>query len=203
MTEPRWKDLAQARGLDVQIHKDIEDTPPVSGSPRDSGEMLANLLLNAVEAMTESGTITVGARAQDGIVRLTVADTGCGMTDEVARRCTEPFYSTKGSEGSGLGLSTVRGVVKRHGGTLAIESVPGVGTTVTVDLPVWPITAPDAEPAPEVGNAAQAARPAGRRRRDGGRGAGELPAQRRAFGGDGAQRAGGPAEAWQRTPSTW
>ncbi len=136
-TEPRWKDLARARGVEVDIRKDVEEASPVRGSPRELGEMLANLLLNAAESMSESGTITVSVRPRDDMVRLSVADTGRGMTEEVARRCAEPFYSTKGPDGSGLGLSTVRGVVKRHGGRMTIESVPGEGTTVSVDLPVW------------------------------------------------------------------
>jgi signal transduction histidine kinase len=142
MTEPRWKDLARARGVDVEIRKDVAETAPASGSPRELCEMLSNLLLNAVEAMTKSGAITVSARGQDSVVRLSVADTGCGMSAEDVRRCAEPFFSTKGAKGSGLGLSAVRGVVTRHGGRLSIQSEPGAGTTVTVELPVWRASQP-------------------------------------------------------------
>ena len=149
-TEPRWKDLARKGGLDIKVRKDLDEDLTVVGSPRDLSEMLAGLLLNAVEAMHESGTITISARTHGGMVRLSVADPGCGMGEDVMSHCTEPFYSTKGAEGSGLGLSLARGVVKRHAGNLSIESAPGEGTTVSADLPARPRVGKK-EPAPPAG----------------------------------------------------
>jgi CheY-like chemotaxis protein len=85
--------------------------------------------------MPEGGTITVRARAESGYVRLEVSDTGTGMSEEVRQRCLEPFFSTKGKHGTGLGLSLVHATVERHRGSLTIESVPGQGSTFIVRLP--------------------------------------------------------------------
>jgi CheY-like chemotaxis protein len=86
--------------------------------------------------MPEGGTITVRARADGGDVRLEVRDNGTGMSDDVRQRCLEPFFSTKGQHGTGLGLSMVHATVEQHRGTLEIESEPGRGTTFIVRLPL-------------------------------------------------------------------
>ena len=98
--------------------------------------MLANLIFNAVDAMPKGGTITVRARSEGACVRLEVSDTGIGMSDEVRQRCLEPFFTTKGQHGTGLGLSLVHTTIQRHGGTLTIESQPGRGSTFVALLPV-------------------------------------------------------------------
>ena len=74
-------------------------------------------------------------RQQAGDVIVEVADTGAGMSAEVRQRCLEPFFTTKGEQGTGLGLSMVFGIIKRHQGTLEIESEPGKGTTFRIRLP--------------------------------------------------------------------
>jgi CheY-like chemotaxis protein len=71
-----------------------------------------------------------------------VIDTGIGMTSEVRRRCLEPFFTTKGERGTGLGLAMVYGVMQRHGGDLEIESSPGLGTTVRLSFATAPSSAP-------------------------------------------------------------
>jgi len=86
--------------------------------------------------MPEGGTITVRARSEGAEVRLEVSDTGTGMSDEVRQRCLEPFFSTKGQHGTGLGLSLVHATVERHGGTLTVESEPGWGSMFSVRLPI-------------------------------------------------------------------
>ncbi len=98
--------------------------------------MLANLIFNAVDAMPNGGTITVRARAEGASVRLEVSDTGTGMSDAVRLHCLEPFFTTKGQHGTGLGLSLVHTTVQRHAGTLTIESEPGRGSTFIVRLPL-------------------------------------------------------------------
>jgi CheY-like chemotaxis protein/anti-sigma regulatory factor (Ser/Thr protein kinase) len=112
-------------------------------------EMLTNLVFNAVDAMPEGGTITLRARPDGEHVLLEVSDTGTGMTDEVRQRCVEPFFSTKGKQGTGLGLALVHSIVERHGGTMAIDSRVAHGTTIMVRLPRHasaPATAAHARP---------------------------------------------------------
>jgi PAS domain S-box-containing protein len=135
ITRPRWKDQAQATGVMIEVRAEIGEIPPFDGSPAELRDALVNLILNAVDALPAGGTVTLRARAdrdhrgQPGVL-LEVSDNGTGMTDEVRRRCLEPFFTTKGAEGTGLGLSIVHGMLRRHGGTLEIESAVGRGTTM-------------------------------------------------------------------------
>jgi CheY-like chemotaxis protein len=120
----------------------------VLGSESEMRELLANLIFNAVDAMPEGGLIRIRTGMREASaseetplaprvpqVFLEVSDSGTGMTDEVRRRCLEPFFSTKGERGTGLGLPMVYGIVKRHRGTMDIESTVGKGTTFIVLLP--------------------------------------------------------------------
>ena len=136
LTRPRWKDQALGQGIAIRVGTRVADVPGFPGDAAGIREMLANLIFNAVDAMPKGGTITVRARAEGAWVRLEVSDTGTGMSDEVRQRCLEPFFTTKGQHGTGLGLSLVHATVERHGGTLAIESEPGRGTTFIVRLPI-------------------------------------------------------------------
>ena len=136
LTQARWKDEAQARGVSITLKTDLQETPPVSGDESQLREVLINLILNAADAMLSDGTITVRTSFDDEHVVLAVEDTGSGMTQEVRRQCLEPFFTTKGNEGTGLGLSMVYGIIVRHRGTVDIESEVGHGTTFTIRLPV-------------------------------------------------------------------
>ena len=100
--------------------------------------MLVSLLLNAADALPGDGQITVRTWASDHWVHCAVTDTGVGMSDEVRQRALQPFFTTKGPQSRGLGLSVTHGIIQRHGGTLGIESAPGRGTTATISLPVAP-----------------------------------------------------------------
>jgi PAS domain S-box-containing protein len=95
---------------------------------------LMNLILNAVQAMPGGGTLGVRTAAGGGALRVEIADTGRGMTDEQLENVFEPFYTTK-SQGLGLGMPYARKVVEQHGGTISVESVAGEGTTIRVVLP--------------------------------------------------------------------
>jgi CheY-like chemotaxis protein len=88
-----------------------------------------------VDALPQGGTITLRTHSDSARVTLEVADTGMGMTEEVRRRCLEPFFTTKGDHGTGLGLSMVYGILQRHAGTIDIQSEVGKGTTFTIGLP--------------------------------------------------------------------
>ncbi len=107
---------------------------PVKGDPVQLGVVVANILLNAIEATDEKGTIEIATSVEQATVRLTVADTGVGMDDTVLRRLFAPFFSTK-FLGRGLGLASARSIIRAHGGEISVESAEGKGTTVTVSLP--------------------------------------------------------------------
>jgi CheY-like chemotaxis protein len=98
-------------------------------------EALMNLIFNAVDAMPAGGEIVVGTRQVGDETEVTVSDTGVGMTEEERGHCLEPFFTTKGENGTGLGLAVVYGTVERHGGRIAVMSTKGVGTTFSLLLP--------------------------------------------------------------------
>jgi CheY-like chemotaxis protein/anti-sigma regulatory factor (Ser/Thr protein kinase) len=135
LTEPKWRAQAQARGVRLVVRQAIEPECVALASESDLRELLVNLILNAVDASHETGTIAVRARPDRDEVVLEVSDDGQGMTEEVRARCLEPFFTTKGEQGTGLGLPMVYGIVRRHRGTISIESAPGTGTTISVRLP--------------------------------------------------------------------
>jgi signal transduction histidine kinase/CheY-like chemotaxis protein len=144
LTRPRWHDMPQQRGHIITIKTDLAaELPTVLGIEDEIREALVNIVLNAVDAMTSGGTLTLRSKtvprphgSDVGYVQVDVADTGIGMNDETRRRCMEPFFSTKGERGSGLGLASVYGVVRRHGAEIDIRSVLGRGTTVSLVFPV-------------------------------------------------------------------
>ncbi len=136
LTKPRWQAEVQAAGRTIAVRTELEPLPPLAGSAAELRETLTNLIFNAVDAMPAGGAITIRTTQQAGHAVLTVADTGAGMTEEVRRRCFEPFFSTKGERGSGLGLAMVYGTVQRHGGSIEVQSEPGHGTTFVIRLPL-------------------------------------------------------------------
>jgi signal transduction histidine kinase len=135
LTEPKWRQQAQANGCTVQVETEISPIAPVAADESALREALTNLIFNAVDAMPSGGVITLRVTTEAEQALLQVRDSGTGMTEEVRQRCLEPFFSTKGDSGTGLGLAMVYGIVKRHGGTLDLVSQPGQGTTFTIRLP--------------------------------------------------------------------
>jgi signal transduction histidine kinase len=135
LTEPRWRTEAVAGRPPITVLTEPGDIPCILGDPAELREALTNLIFNAVDALPAGGTITLGTRPQGGRVALYVGDTGTGMTEEVRRRCLEPFFTTKGARGTGLGLAMVFGIIQRHGGQVDLQTAPGAGTTFTFDFP--------------------------------------------------------------------
>jgi GAF domain-containing protein/CheY-like chemotaxis protein len=154
MTRPRWQDESQSRAIDVQLSVDLAPLPAIDGQPPELREALTNLILNAVDALPRGGDIRIATRAGGGRVEVVVADTGIGMSDSVRRRVFEPFFSTKGPSGTGLGLAMVYGIVSRHGGEILVDSAEGAGATFTIRLPVGRSAGPAAAPPDEGGPAA-------------------------------------------------
>jgi CheY-like chemotaxis protein len=96
---------------------------------------MTNLILNALDAMPEGGMLTISTALVDERVEIAVADTGVGMPPEVRDRVFDPFFTTKGPQGTGLGLSMTYGIISRHGGSIAVESELGRGSTFRLSLP--------------------------------------------------------------------
>ncbi len=144
LTQPRWHTHATSQGRSIIVHSALGKIPSITGDAAELREVLTNLIFNAVDAMPHGGAITIATSAEADTVVLKLTDTGTGMNEEVRRRCLEPFYTTKGTRGTGLGLAMVFGIIQRHAGTIDIESEPGKGTTFILRLP-----AADAQISPE------------------------------------------------------
>ena len=138
LTRARWNDMPQELGHVIELKKEIApDLPHIMGAESEIRDALTNLVLNAADAMPKGGTLTLRSAAV-GERRLLaeVADTGVGMDEETRNKCLEPFFTTKGERGTGLGLAMVYGMAERHSADLEIDSRPGFGTTVRLVFPV-------------------------------------------------------------------
>lgn len=135
LSKPKWKDEPQRRGVKIELSTELKPTPLVGGNPSELREVLVNLIFNAVDAMPTGGQLLVQTGQESGRIRIRVCDSGIGMADEVQKRIFDPFYTTKGQSGNGLGLSIAYGIVTRHGGEISVSSVPGEGSAFTVMIP--------------------------------------------------------------------
>jgi PAS domain S-box-containing protein len=114
-----------------------QSCPLVHADPDQISQVLINLVMNAVHAMADGGTLRVGLASAQNMVKLTVADSGHGMPADVMQKIYDPFFTTKEfGKGTGLGLTVVKGIVEEHQGSIAVSSEPGNGTTFTILLPV-------------------------------------------------------------------
>jgi signal transduction histidine kinase/AmiR/NasT family two-component response regulator/HAMP domain-containing protein len=147
MTRPRWRDIPQSHGITIEILTELATAlPELPGIESEIREALTNLVLNSVDAMPKGGRISIRTRVEPAPpgqphvqqIAIEVSDNGIGMEEETRKRCLEPFFSTKGKRGTGLGLAMVYGVVKRHEGTIDIETAPGKGSTFRLLFPVRP-----------------------------------------------------------------
>jgi signal transduction histidine kinase/ActR/RegA family two-component response regulator len=136
ITQPRWRDQAQKKGIQVGLTNQLGDIPLIMGNPSELREVLTNIVFNAVDAMPNGGELTITTQPQtEDWVEVRIADTGIGMTEEVKRRVFDPFFTTKGVTNSGLGMSVSYGIIKRHGGEILIESELRKGTSFIIHLP--------------------------------------------------------------------
>jgi signal transduction histidine kinase len=140
LTRARWSDLAQQRGVMIELKITLmQDLQTIRGAENEIRDALTNLIFNAVDALPQGGVIEIRTHmgrlpamteSEPPCVYLEVVDSGVGMDEETRRRCLEPFFTTKGDRGTGLGLAMVYGMAKRHSAGLDVESSPGKGTTV-------------------------------------------------------------------------
>jgi signal transduction histidine kinase len=135
--------MPQLCGHVIQVQTELApDLPPIMGIEGEIREALTNLMFNSVDAMPSGGILTLRTRVAAGsptvgetlgpsCIQIEVADTGVGMDEETRRRCLEPFFTTKGERGTGLGLAMVYGTAQRHGADMESQSAVTKGTTVT------------------------------------------------------------------------
>ena len=138
LTRPKWREEALSRGVAIKVETDVSNLPKILGNDSDLREALIDLIFNAVDAMPAGGSISISGREEEKYLILDIADTGIGMTEEVRKHCLDPFFTTKGLRGAGLGLAMVYGVVKRHEGTIQVRSEPQKGSVFTLRLPLSP-----------------------------------------------------------------
>jgi signal transduction histidine kinase len=135
----RWMPRFNQSG--VRCHTSYDpDTPQASADPRTLERVIVNLISNALEAMTEGGTLSINISrvmdVHDDAIELKVADTGPGIPPDKIDRIFDPFFTTK-KDGTGLGLAISRRIMTAHRGTIQVESFPDAGTVFTIHLPVF------------------------------------------------------------------
>ncbi len=135
-TKPRWKNEAQARGIDYKM--DMESMKSISYimcKPAEIREIFINIINNSLDAMPNGGHIAFSTWNGGDTMFVSATDNGVGMSESVKKNIFDPFFSTKGADGTGLGLSMVYGIVTRHGGKIDVASEIGKGTTFTMQFP--------------------------------------------------------------------
>lgn len=136
ITKPKWKDEAEQVGKEIKVTANRGDIAPIAGSPEDLRQALLNIVINAIDAISVQGEITISTKMRGNWVYISVKDTGIGMSSEVKQRIFDPFFTTKGSAGTGLGLATALGIILRHEGKISVDSTEGQGSTFTIRLPI-------------------------------------------------------------------
>jgi len=134
-TKSKWKDDVQEKGVHIGLILNLEKVPPVAGVASELKEVIANMIVNATEAMPGGGRIEIRTFEREGVC-IQISDSGTGMTEEVRKKIFEPFFTTQPFTHTGLGLSMSYGIVRRLGGGIEVESRVGEGATFTITLPV-------------------------------------------------------------------
>jgi PAS domain S-box-containing protein len=146
LTQAKWFDEAQARGLRYHVEVDLKPVPVVHGSASEFREVFVNIILNALDAMPQGGRLQIATEEKGNSVGVSFTDDGIGMSREVCEKIFEPFFTTKGTAGMGLGLAVSYGTIERYGGRIDARSTPGSGTTFMITLPAVATAEPE-EPA--------------------------------------------------------
>ena len=139
ITEVRWKDDAQAKGIRIDVDVEPGGLLPVVGNPSELRHALRNAVLNALDAMPRGGRLMIrtGIVADSSPrVEVVISDNGLGMSEEIRRKVFDPFFTTKGPRSTGLGMSVAYGIIHRHKGEIQVESQEGRGSSFRIRLPV-------------------------------------------------------------------
>lgn len=138
LTQPRWRELTRAEGRPVDVSVARSGGVVVAGNPSELREVLVNLVHNAVDAMPKGGSLRLSTAVVGDTCQICVADSGTGMPEEIRHRIFDPYFTTKGERGTGLGLSVSHSIIRRHHGDITVASKiegPEHGTTFTISLP--------------------------------------------------------------------
>jgi PAS domain S-box-containing protein len=136
LTRSRWRDDARAASVEYDIIFRPAEGAVVICDQSALREVFVNLIINALDAMPDGGRLTITASLEVDSVAVSFEDSGCGMSDEVRQRIFEPFYTTKGVKGYGMGLSVSFGIIQRHGGEIQVTSEVDRGSTFLLKLPL-------------------------------------------------------------------
>src|SRR6266849_2825065 len=142
IARPKWQSDAASRSGTIEVRIEAAKSVNVLGDSSELREVVLNLIFNAVDAMPNGGTIVAGTRIEGQTGRFWVEDTGGGIPPAVMVRIFEPFYTTKGERGTGLGLSASHGIIENHGGDINVTSDVGNGTRFEVILPLHEVASP-------------------------------------------------------------
>jgi signal transduction histidine kinase/ActR/RegA family two-component response regulator len=134
MARPRWESRSEFAQIRFALHADCQAY--VKGDAVELREVLVNMIYNAIDAMPSGGEIHLAAQENRERVVVCVSDTGTGMTPEVKQRLFDPFFTTKGKAGTGMGLAVSFGIIRRHEGSIEVDSEQGRGTTFKISLPI-------------------------------------------------------------------
>ena len=135
ITRTRWQNEARVRGLEYEVKLNTDPGHHTYGSASELREVFVNLIVNAVDAMPKGGKLAITCRRVNDRLNLHFSDNGMGMPEDVQQKIFEPFFSTKGAHGTGLGLSVSYSIIERHAGSISVVSEPGKGTNFMIDLP--------------------------------------------------------------------
>ena len=135
-TSVRWQNESESKGIKITIQKEFSPLPPIRGSASELREVFTNLINNALDAMPQGGSIRIKTFTEYSHISIRIADTGIGIPEDKRTRIFDPFFTTKGVKSTGLGMSISYGIINRHQGTIAVDSIEGEGTTFTIKLPI-------------------------------------------------------------------
>jgi signal transduction histidine kinase len=136
MAEPRLKEKTEKDSRAIEVSTELNVRESVFGDIAELREALINIIFNAVDAMPDGGKISIKTWRENNQLVLSIADTGVGMSDQTKDKIFDPYFTTKGPSGVGLGLSMAYGIITRHGGDIGVESSLGQGTTFYIRLPL-------------------------------------------------------------------
>ncbi len=135
-TQVRWKNDAETKGIAIAIDKSYADLPATFGSASEIREVFTNIINNALDAMPDGGRIAIRTFREGDQICVKIEDTGVGIPESIRSRIFDPFFTTKGVQSTGLGMSVTYGIVNRHHGAIAVDSVEGKGSAFTIKLPI-------------------------------------------------------------------